>query len=225
MPNRVYLENGQLNLATVYDASGNKVKETSFTYALKASSSLKGVKLFITNPEYDNPFYDDYEFAFGAEGPTNFIAAFIKYYDNLSQWWVQSSMTETTYQGANSLTTTKNSFFDNPNHLLLTREETSNSDGSVLIKKYEYPQDYAGTLPGSPTDNDGIALNDLINRHIIDPPIEQQVFLRRNSLANLVSGELTKYALFNGKALCPPRDPEIGKYYSSFRYFAVRLYG
>ena len=64
----------------------------------------------------------------------------IAMYNIYSNWSYLSSTVEKTYDtnGLNPITTTKNYFYDNTNHLQLTREEVTNSKGEILETKYQY---------------------------------------------------------------------------------------
>jgi len=91
----------------------------------------------------------------------------IKYKD-LSYWHYMDSTSTTQYDqnGKNPVTTFVNFYYDNPGHLLLTRQITKDSEGKLLETKLSYPMDY------DPLSRSTV-LDTLISRHIINPVIEQ----------------------------------------------------
>ncbi len=91
----------------------------------------------------------------------------IKYKD-LSTWHYLDSTFTTQYDqnGENPLTTFANFYYDNPDHLLLTRQMTKDSEGRLIETKLTYPLDY------DPLSRSAV-LDTLISRHIINPVIEQ----------------------------------------------------
>jgi len=91
----------------------------------------------------------------------------IKYKD-LSYWHYMDSTLTIQYDqnGKNPVTTFAKFYYDNPDHLLLTRQITIDSQGKVIETKFKYPLDY------NPQSRSAV-LDTLIIRHIINPVIEQ----------------------------------------------------
>lgn len=80
--------------------------------------------------------------------PRNVQETFLLHEFNYPIPWYYQNTSETTdyfYNSSNVLTGTivnqTNYFYDNPNHLQLTRQETTNSNNETLITKYSYPDD------------------------------------------------------------------------------------
>ncbi len=64
-------------------------------------------------------------------------------YDLQSQWrYIDKTVSKTFDQnGENPIVTTTNYYYDNPNHLQLSRKEVVTSDGRSILSKIAYPQD------------------------------------------------------------------------------------
>jgi hypothetical protein len=79
----------------------------------------------------------------------------------------QQSATYYDKQGNASITTTQ--FYYNNSTANLLETSTNNSDGSYTLNKFKYPEDYTTSITGG-----------LINKHVLSPVIEQQLW-RKNS--------------------------------------------
>lgn len=99
-------------------------------------------------------------------------------YMNLSSWNYLSSSTLHEYDSDNSgaITKTTNYYYDNPQHLQISRVSKNESAGTTQSQMY-YPQDYTTTL-----------FDELINKNII-VPIDQRVVYEDK----LTNGTLIKY--------------------------------
>ncbi|MEO9853673.1 MAG: RHS repeat domain-containing protein [Reichenbachiella sp.] len=82
-------------------------------------------------------------------------------------WSYLSKSTQVTYDenGQNPVTTVTDFVYDNPDHLGLSKQITTNSLGQQLISQTKYPQDYP-YLENS-------VLDTMVNRNIIAVPIEK----------------------------------------------------
>ena len=122
----------------------------------------------------------------------------IKYKD-LSSWHYLDSTSTTQYDqnGENPVITSANYYFDNPGHLLLTRQITKDSEGKLLETKLSYPMDY------DPLSRSKV-LDTLISRHIINPVIEQIKIVD----GKIVSAQAIKYKheTGDGKNFIVPGD-------------------
>ncbi len=104
-------------------------------------------------------------------------------YNVLSSWNNLSTETEIQYgvNGQNPITTTTNHFYDNGNHLLKTRAETTDSQGKLLISKVKYPQDIL---------NPSASITKLINQNRLGEVIESMSYKDLNSNSSADSNEL-----------------------------------
>lgn len=91
-----------------------------------------------------------------------------------SEWNYLTSTSEKLYNEkgdelhyAESLT---NYYYDNPNHLQLTRTLVTNSKGEKITNNFRYPGDF--TIPGGATDAFSLGLNNLLSKHVLNTPIE-----------------------------------------------------
>jgi len=118
----------------------------------------------------------------------------VERYPVVSAWYYQSGTTQTLFNTADTtkfVTTTTNSYFDNPAHQQATRTVSGNSDGKVITSITTYPDDYsAGTA----------FLDSMRTNHQIAIPIEQVSYMNDGTSTNIVSGKLTQF-LPGGKAL------------------------
>ncbi|MDP2721525.1 MAG: RHS repeat domain-containing protein [Bacteroidales bacterium] len=101
-------------------------------------------------------------------------------YMSLSSWNYMSSSTLEEYSSDNTgkVSKTTEYFYDNPNHLQLSRVESEDSKSNMLKTQMYFPQDYDTSI-----------FSNLIHKHIISSPIDQRT-LYNNKLQN---GRLVKY--------------------------------
>jgi YD repeat-containing protein len=100
-----------------------------------------------------------------------------------SQWHYLSQKKSIVYDlnGLNPVTTTTNYYYNNPNHLQLTSQTTTSSDGKLIENKYFYAQDT--DMSNKPF------ISDLIAKNIVGVPLDTQTFKAGNKL----SEKLTVY--------------------------------
>jgi len=158
--------NGKLKNIFVKDNFDNLLKKSIYAYELKERATLKGIKIYKPEPEPGDQLY---------------TLNYVKYYDNASEWWVNSSSTEETYSNAILSSKTTQYYYTNPSHKLLTSQAESQSDGSYISTVYKYPVDFISQQP----------YEEMVNvKHIISPIIETTVFKN----ANLLTTTKTNYA-------------------------------
>lgn len=174
IPNFSAPDNGQLTKEIYRDFLLQPVKQITYQYDSADSSSLKGLKVI----------------NFDRSTTPNSYSFMPKYYDNKSKWWKLTSKTETNYYGTDASSVTTNYFYDNVLHKELTREETAQSDGSILINKYKRVQDYAGYTANT-------VFNTMNTKHMISLPIEEQTLYSRGGTSKLVDGNLNQYKLIS----------------------------
>jgi hypothetical protein len=150
IPSPSFPLNGRVISIETRNASGQKIKKIINEYTLRESLILKGVK--ILKPPQDNSlvlYYPEED---------------VKFYDNISEWWVLSSETDSSFFDDKVVITVKNSYYADSIYKQKTREEMTLSDGSVQATVFKYPQDFVST---SPYDTMVLA------KHIISPVVEQ----------------------------------------------------
>jgi len=125
-------------------------------------------------------------------------------YQVLSEWYYLKQTQEITYDNSDDtgaprvLSTTYH--YDNPQHIQLTRTQTTNSQGHHLVSILKYPLDYA--LP-TPSGAPALALKAMQNQHIVSPVVEKQTWRKRSGTdSTLVAAELTQFkSLSSGKVV------------------------
>ncbi len=119
--------------------------------------------------------------------PTHYYEPYtIVSYNLWSNWVKLASFTEKDYNLCDSgktITSTKNNYYDNPTHGLLTREETTDSRGNALKKSIRYPADI----------NTGV-YSSMVGLNMQNYPVEQTSYIN-----NSVSGStLTQFKAGGG---------------------------
>lgn len=117
--------NGKAHRVEVYDNGGTLMQVVKKEYELKNEQIIKGVRSYTPPPQRSSEL-DDFT---------------IRFYDNVSQWWVLSKETVEDIMDGEGIVTEKQYKYDNPIHKLLTERKEVLSDGTSRIKKYKYPQD------------------------------------------------------------------------------------
>lgn len=160
--------NGKLNEEIVYKkpASGIlfPIKKTQYTYILdsRAHTAMFG---YTINKRYDIAGVVPGIPCSNSSSP---VGAYImdcydatRYY--IDSWWGHlETQTETLYDenGSNPVVTTTNFYFDNDQHLQLTRTKVTNSKGQEILTTNKYPGDMTGQV-----------YTDMVNLNIITPLI------------------------------------------------------
>jgi YD repeat-containing protein len=186
IPNQPGPINGILKKKTIYksnsQSSGStmlKVNETSWEYTSDVSKRkvAKGVKCMGCENMYQAML----------QGIP--YIPIVKFYDSVSEWWRPISETTITYDGngSNPLSKTINYYYDNPEHMQVTRNETLNSDNKIQTTVNIYPEDYSGITSGF--------IASLRSNHIVKKPIEQVILLKENANATpkVISGKIMEY--------------------------------
>lgn len=114
---------------------------------------------------------------------------FVPYY-LVSSWHFLSKVTEIEYapSGTDSLVSISNYYFDNPQHIQLTRTTSTTSKGRLKFTRQTFPLDY----PGSTNQ----ALVKLQEQHQISPVIEQATCEVVGQDTSLLQSTLNQYSLF-----------------------------
>lgn len=88
-------------------------------------------------------------------------------YKNISYWVYLDKTIETTYDqnGLNPVTTETKYFYDNEQHVQLSRVTTKGSDGKEQVVSMKYPHDYASNVSN---------ITSLKNKHIVNIPIKSE---------------------------------------------------
>lgn len=173
LPGISYSLNGKEAVTLFKNAAGTGVKKIDYNYETKAYAYLKGVKVF--QPAMQG-------------GPSD-ATYVVKFYNNTSYWPVLSSKIETHYTITGSLAETTKYFYANSDHMELTSQEFTTSDGKTIIKKFKYPGDYTSAGNAS-------FASQMMQRHIISPIVEEQTLLKVNGVTKLIGGNFTEYKLF-----------------------------
>ena len=125
----------------------------------------------------------------GVSDCQNFI---FKNYRIATKWFYKNSTESKVYNnGILALTNLTNYFYDNDQHLQLTRTETINSQGNQIRTTLKYPADFVAS-PGNPAN----VYNSMVNKHQIGEVIEE---VKTNISANKELQRVkTNYWEFNG---------------------------
>lgn len=169
---------GKLLRQIKYNAAGDKLEYAKNTYKNADISSsnyhtIQGVRIMqqVHLSSYD-PGYMAGMYLLGL-------------YNVTSRFVYQDSVIQTTYHKNsavwNPVTSITRMFYENANHIQLTRSTSTDSEGNTIETKYWYPQDY-GSIDNIPT---------LITKNILAIPIKEET--TRN--AQIISGKVTR---FNG---------------------------
>jgi YD repeat-containing protein len=176
MPEVFDSRNGQLLSVEVLDSLGSFVKKIEYNYDCKEKQTIKGIKI------YKAPFDNTLAFSCNHD---------LAYYDNVSEWWVQSSKIETNYFNNKKIVAYDTSIYNNYTYKQISSREVTQSDGTKQITFYKYPYDY-----------DSISLpvyDSMVNRHIIAPVIEQLTYKDQRFLEST----RTKYFDWGNNILAP----------------------
>ncbi len=162
---------GVLNEERVYNSSNQMVRKTVNEYTVKNYEKIKWLKVGIYN---NAPLTMRYSYSY-----------------LLSGWKVLSKQTTTDYDvihAGRQLQTVVNYYYDNADHLQMTKTSTADSKGRITETVYRRSKDYIGT---------GTILTTLNNQHRLNEVIEKQVWLS-GSPKKLLGAEFTDYADYSG---------------------------
>lgn len=175
---------------TEYNEAGTKVREVTTAYQPLYKSGTAPFKLW-------GLYYDAY-----ANGANTFF--FGKYYELTDVDYTVSTETVNVYDEtniANVISTATSYYHDSPNHKLLSRVTTTNSDGTVLTTKTRYPQDYV--IPNG-ADKPGEMLVRLLNGYRRDVPIEQiSTQQKEGDVEKVVGASVMTFSDFGGNLILP----------------------
>lgn len=162
---------GSLLEERVYNNSNQLVKKTVNEYTVKGYEKLKCIKVGIYN------------------GGTPSQSAVLKYspYYMLSGWKVLSKQTITDYDvlhPGRQLQTAANFYYDNSDHLQLTKTTLADSKGRITETVYRRSKDYTGS---------GTILTNLNNQHRLNEVLEKQTWLSGNP-KTLIGAEFNNYS-------------------------------
>lgn len=171
--------NGKPDSVIVYNATQQPVKRNDYTYQVKETDILKGVKIWNVI-SFQTPAY----------------YYLMKYYDNVSSWAVPVTEKETLFDGTRQLVTTKRYYYDNNTHRSPTRIDIDQSDGRQMVQKFKRPGDYPATSTPS-------FANQMKAVHLISPVVESQTFLQSGADTKLLGGTYTSYKKYYNKFFNP----------------------
>lgn len=140
---------------------------------------------------------------------TNWAGAFKPYYLYSDRWELRKQ-TETLYESDTKYTgKVTDYFYENPNHLQLTKQRESQSDGTTLETVYKYPLDYTG-VSGKAS-----FIQKLIDAHHVSYPLETVTVSEASpSARKTVNASVTTYKVFTG----PTSYPELLLPYKVFAF-------
>lgn len=166
---------GALNEERIYNSSNQMIKKIVNEYTVKDYEKLKWIKVGVYNSHTpSDPQVSKYAYSYF-----------------LSGWKVLSRQTTTEYDAVNTgrqLQTVVNYYYDNVNHLQLTKTTTTDSRGRILETLYRRSGDYPGST--------GTVLTQLNNQHRLNEVLEKQTWLS-GSPKKLISAEFNDYKQFS----------------------------
>lgn len=182
----------------------NKVKEVANQYAVSTSTSLPKENVVYGLNNILLPIYK-----YGAQctlvAPPSICdgnSLTLLYQSIQSEWTylTQSDLKMYNEKGDPSLyeEVLTNYFYDNPNHLQLTRSVTTNSKAEQVTTTTRYPLDF--TVPTGSTDPFSLGIQNLQNKHIITTPIEKYVNKQKADGTNIGA---TSYVLTSFNSTLP----------------------
>ncbi|SDQ01651.1 PKD domain-containing protein [Mucilaginibacter sp. OK268] len=170
------MERGLIQQVTNYNDAGTKVSETAYTYQRTSPP------LIIQALKFDD---------------NNGVKAYAKYNLYASTSELTSQVTKKVYDSptlTQALSSTTTYTYGNTYHRL-TKQQTTNSDNSIVSVNTSYSKDYAIAAPG--TDSTTNAIYHLQKQNI-DVPIESYTQVTRSGVTKTVGAQLTKFKTFTG---------------------------
>jgi YD repeat-containing protein len=133
-----------------------------------------------------------------APGTWELEAIDVMRYDMMSYWIYLESTAEieNDQNGLNSKTTTTNFYYDDPDNLMLSRTQKTDSKGNLVKTAHTYPHDYIGTP----------VYDAMISRHIIAPIIQFKTLENTNPVATSITE--TNFSLTPTYNLAMPANVE-----------------
>lgn len=168
-------ERGLLKKVALYDDNNNKLKESTYTYARKSTSTVvQGLKFDYIDGAMA---YAKYSVVTGA--------------DNLVTQELDMEYDASSASPARQ--TTVNSYYQGTNHNLMTSRTTTAQDGSILRNYIKYTKDYPATSAGSDAAGAAIYNLQLKNANL---PVESYTQVERSGLNKTISASLVRFGAY-----------------------------
>ncbi|RKO68279.1 hypothetical protein D7322_28070 [Sphingobacterium puteale] len=148
--------NGKLNFVEYFDNKNTLLKKNEYQYQLLDRKKLKSARFMKPNTD-TSPFF-------------NYEDGDIRYFDNISEWWVLIQDNETTFDKGNQLSKYRRYFYENSIHKLLTKIVESQSNLDTISTIFKYPMDILTPL-----------YNEMVTRHILSPKVMTE--RKRNAIS------------------------------------------
>lgn len=179
---------GNLLSIAYYNENSEKVREINYEYELKVLNSIPGLKVF----EHPLGIADCYKYE---EIPTHI--AYICWYNHVCTYNQLNKETITEFNSMQEPTIETNIlyFYDNPEHLQISRTIESTSDDKEIVSHILYPDDYSNSGGGD-------FIGEMKLAHIINKPIENVTYKRNIGGGNeeIISGKINTYKNTAGEA-------------------------
>ena len=182
-------QRGNLLDEVYYDSHNNPVKKIHNHYSLINDANyhlITGIKAAI----------------YKAKTQINNDQIAYEYYNYISQFYCHDSTVTTDYDlhdSTKKIISGTSTFYTNPIHEEITKTVTLRSDGAVVTQYFRYPPDYGvhnygGTGPMMQS------LDQMSNYlHMHNVVIESYTTINKGGTDSVISGELIRYRMFNGK--------------------------
>jgi YD repeat-containing protein len=184
--------NGLLKRLTHYRFDSIPVRKINNEYELKYDKTVYGLEARWISATPSNVF--NLQVAYEAFGSDANLLTLV--YPALSSSLVIPKRTTEIYfdsLGNESLSRTKDSFYDNPAHLQLTRSTTTTSDNRVESVISKYAEDYLLQTSG--------AIAEMKNAYLHALPLDVTVMDETNTTQMILGRSATAFSNFNGKIL------------------------
>ncbi|WP_162903365.1 hypothetical protein [Taibaiella koreensis] len=178
---------GRPSSTLYYNTSNVLVKEeiNEYTNALTSSADVRSVKI----GSLQNCIYR-------ADGSTLTYAMT----HALSMWTYLNKSTTKTYLNGGTQTEETSYFYDNPDHIQLTRTQTTASDGSIKVQRITYPLDYATSASGDAMTS---ALDQLKHQNRLGVPVSETESVIKGGQEYILGSALTTYKIFPSGRVYP----------------------
>lgn len=171
--------NGSLKFRSVKNADGTTLKKSRYSYSNVSQA-------FRCNTIVVNRVIDPY-------GELDYLGNRydIRLYPFYTSWSKLSSMTETSYDGTDSLVVTNTYTYEPQNHQI-RRHTTNSSDSNVsYFTEYKYPVDFPNTSPYNHMSNPAYFM--------LNPVIEQRYCAYEGGTEKLIKKRVNTYTSFSDK--------------------------